>query len=474
MPALLGNVTTDVLLKHVVTQYNSLQELYANLVNSASDLLLSTQLSNLPSVVLPNVDQYVVHRLDIDAFDIEDLVIPSLVVLVAIVSLLFSLLLDYWSLRSRGTRTASDSQCSEPLHALMSIITPAYSQWPPYYLSAVNRGLLRREARLELPLSQLLTDVLSGAIELRSPDTDLPDLIAGTLQSQGWRVSLTVESGWHVDLTMRLAKARLARMIPQVGRCEPLLFITRIECRFDTQRRIKLRECSAVVGCYEELEESLTGVPVAAALGPENLSKVHFTFEKESQALENEGFLRAGGASPSRSTVGHNVLMLDAVPFAQLPAYIRAFQASLAPGMSAMLGFSTLGSSVQADSTQFLVASMPFLPRQYTHKPGSCDELPQSARRTLIPLLTSLNQVLELVSSGPSPLLVESVQNVSDQYAGFLQDYTRDLTYLSSARDKFVSRWGVAGWREERLLGSWEAALFSTTILSRWLILVRK
>lgn len=216
MPALLGNVTTDALLQHFWSQYDSLQELYTNLVDSASDLIL-TQLPNICSVTLPNVDQYVVHRLNIDAFDIEDLFIPSLVVLVALVSLLFSLLLDYWSLRSRGISTASISQRSEPLRALMSILTPTYSQWSPYYLSAARRGLKRGEARLELSLSQLLADVLSGAVELRSPDSDLADLFSGSLQSQGWRLSLTIESGWHLDLTMRLTRARLACMIPQVS-----------------------------------------------------------------------------------------------------------------------------------------------------------------------------------------------------------------------------------------------------------------
>lgn len=166
--------------------------------------------------------------------------------------------------------------------------------------------------------------------------------------------------------------------------------------------------------------------------------------------------------------------MLDAIPYHQVAAYIRAFQATLDPGLSAFIGFSTSGSSVQSDRDQFLLASIPFLPRRYIKTASSSVDFPQSARRTLTPLLTSFTQVLELITSGPSPLAVESVQNVSDGYIAFLEDYVQELTYLPSARDKFVSQWGMAGWREERLLGSWEAALFSSAIMSRWLVLVSK
>lgn len=166
--------------------------------------------------------------------------------------------------------------------------------------------------------------------------------------------------------------------------------------------------------------------------------------------------------------------MLDAVPYHQLAAYIHAFQCALPHGVSAMLGFSTLGPTVQSGSPQAIFASIPFLPRKNIKQVGTSTDLLPSSRRSLVPLLATLNEVLDLLTSLPSPLVIASVQNFSDGHAQSVEDYVEDLTYVPSVRKQFVSEWGMDGWREERLLGSWEAALFKVGILTRWLILVRK
>ena len=90
------------------------------------------------------------------------------------------------------------------------------------------------------------------------------------------------------------------------------------------------------------------------------------------------------------------------------------------------------------------------------------------------PLLTSLDGILRLILSGPAPLAVESVQNVSEQYASYLDRYVHELANLPKVRDKFVTQWGLAGWREERLLVTWEAALFRAGLMVRWVVLVTR
>ena len=72
------------------------------------------------------------------------------------------------------------------------------------------------ECRDGLILSKLINDTISGAIEIRSPEFDLTELISGGLEALGWRISLTVESSWRVDLGVRLEAAWLAGMLPQV------------------------------------------------------------------------------------------------------------------------------------------------------------------------------------------------------------------------------------------------------------------
>ena len=166
------------------------------------------------------------------------------------------------------------------------------------------------------------------------------------------------------------------------------------------------------------------------------------------------------------------ILMLDDIPYSSLTAYIRTFQESLAPNTSAMIGFSALGNPSLPNS-RFVMAALPFLPRKFIRSSRS-NELPPSVRRTLTPVLTSLENITQLLSSGPQSLVVESVQNVSDQYARFLQDYAEELVEKSDVRDRFVKCWGMEGWREEVLVGQWEAALFSAGVLKRWLVVVKK
>ena len=180
------------------------------------------------------------------------------------------------------------------------------------------------------------------------------------------------------------------------------------------------------------------------------------------------------------STGGRATLILDAVPYARVHAYIRAFQASVPPGAPVLLGFSTRGPAVSFMSASYVLAAVPFLQRKYVgastkmSTPNPPAKPYSSAARTIAPLMVSLQYVLKTLASGPHAMTIESVQNVSDQYAGYLQQHLRDLTDDAGIRARFAGRWGMDGWREERFMVAWEEALCRAGLLTRWVIFARK
>ena len=143
-----------------------------------------------------------------------------------------------------------------------------------------------------------------------------------------------------------------------------------------------------------------------------------------------------------------------------------------------MLGFSTYGDTPSFTHGAFVHAAIPFLARQHVTKraasrsTSSASAWCPSLDVQPTPLLTTLDGVISLLRSGSSPLVVEAVQNVSEQYASYLDRYVCELTDLPKVRDKFVAQWGMAGWREERLMVTWEAALFRAGLMLRWVVLV--
>lgn len=126
-----------------------------------------------------------------------------------------------------------------------------------------------------------------------------------------------------------------------------------------------------------------------------------------------------------------------------------------------------------------MLTALPFLPRKYvsmnrrSQRDSNTRPYP-SACRTVAPLMTSLDSIVKTLASGPSPLIIISVQNVSDQYANYLHAYVQDLTDNPGVRERFVERWTVEGWREERFMATWEESLCRAGLLTRWVVLARK
>ena len=64
--------------------------------------------------------------------------------------------------------------------------------------------------------------------------------------------------------------------------------------------------------------------------------------------------------------------------------------------------------------------------------------------------------------------------NVSDEYADHLDEQAERLVTSEATRTKFQETWGMEGWREERLVATWEAALVRAEVLTRWVVVVEK
>ncbi|KIP12339.1 hypothetical protein PHLGIDRAFT_113814 [Phlebiopsis gigantea 11061_1 CR5-6] len=338
----------------------------------------------------------------------------ELYVLIALCFALLGLLYSIYCCRRGGVREHPDSpRLHAPLHALLSFLTPVTSIWPEEYLRIAQSSLSHSSSRLRVPLRTLLRDVLRGTVELRYPSADLPSFILNTHTSLGWSIT------------------------PSIG-----------------IRPLKPRSPALP-------DFSRTPFPEAAS---DYKSKLNANPQAPAMALSLSS--------------GMTMLVLDAVPYSCLPAYIRSFQRGLPSGSSAMLGFSTYGNRPSFIRGSFVYAAIPFLARQHVTKQAASRSGSSSYARCPsldiqpTPLMTTLNGVLNLLTSGSSPLVVESVQNVSEQYASYLDRYARELTDLPKVRDKFVAQWGIAGWREERLMVTWEAALFRAGLMLRWVVLV--
>ena len=104
-----------------------------------------------------------------------------------------------------------------PLNALLNFLTPTTSIWPEFYLHIAQCGLINRSAQLNIPLMQLLRELLHGDTELRYPTADLPSFISNTHSSDGWRIKPSVEIYWHVYVAFQIIRLRLSRLSPLVS-----------------------------------------------------------------------------------------------------------------------------------------------------------------------------------------------------------------------------------------------------------------
>ncbi|KAJ7256499.1 hypothetical protein B0H12DRAFT_1232828 [Mycena haematopus] len=266
-------------------------------------------------------------------------------------------------------------------------------------------------------MASLINRVCDGAVEIRNYG-DLPDLFSETLLVYGWRVCLAVDAAWNFEV---------------------------------------LRW---VVASY--FSWSLRG-PVSKYRP--SLKRAHNTSKP-----------KPSGQSPVFSITSNAHLDLDYLPFSNLEPSLLELRTTLAPGTFVTLEFTTLAPHVAFLSPHFTICAVPFLPRRHLRSATKIAPCWIHPTRTATPLQASLHRILELLTAaGPGvALALENVSNVSKQYADGLNAAAEHLEGASGTRAAFIGQWGEAGWREQRLMMGWEAALFSAGLLMRWVVVVRK
>ncbi|KAH9852695.1 hypothetical protein C2E23DRAFT_778581 [Lenzites betulinus] len=333
-----------------------------------------------------------------------------------------------------GTRAA--------LVSLYAFITPTQSFWPPQYLSIARAAATSRDKALHLPLGTLYSDLLDDVVELRYLGEHLPLLFANKL-SLPTPIRLHIELFWWGKLLWFMFSCYMRSSRPFVT------LITKHEGANNIAN--PALPCSPPPPYPRATEDLADACPTSTPP-----STLFF-----SMLYEN---------APSVS--------LDCVPYHTLERAIRKLQNTLASGSHLTIGLTTrAGPAAQTfNDPRTILTALPFLPRAYlrgrSSKPAGAGGPNES--RTTTPLFATLPRVLELLTSGPAPLNVVLVRNVSTEYAVFLRRSAHALDDDWEIRDAFVREWGAEAWREERVCTMWEAALVDAGMLTGWAVVVRK
>ncbi|KAH9952075.1 hypothetical protein B0H21DRAFT_12441 [Amylocystis lapponica] len=385
-------------------------------------------------------------------------------VILAVVSALSLLLL---SIRPSRTAPLHVVKQRNTLQVLRLFLTPTRSFWPETYLKAARRSAVSRDTSIIIPLRSLVDDILAGRMELRNTMLDLPELVAKTLKFRGWEVRLRLEmswwtcvSGWILAAHFELPKPNL---YVQLGEWMYAL-------AFDSVHNLQMPDAgNRFNSSTREFSGSSSVTPFPTmdarqANDPNTMPKLDF-------------IPRLPGPA--------QILCMDTIPHPHLETAIRTIQSSLETGAYIILKFTTRGPSVSFMSTSFVFAALPFLPRRHVRNNAPSDAFqarlsssPSTshvpAARMTAPLFNSLSTVLGLLTTGPTPLTVHSVKNISEERATSLNAYVHQLEDDTVLRAEFASRWGMEGWREEKFYAAWEAALLASVLLEEWLVVVQK
>jgi hypothetical protein len=156
---------------------------------------------------------------------------------------------------------------------------------------------------------------------------------------------------------------------------------------------------------------------------------------------------------------------LDVVPYRDLETELRRIQAPYQAGSLITVEFSCLASDIAFMSAQFILCAIPLLPRAFGKRT-------KRNLRTSTLLLTRLETIISLLLSLSCRIVC--VDNVSSRRAAILQALEMDLAGNKSQRADCIKNFGLAGWREERFMFAWEAALLISGNLVRWRIMLKK
>lgn len=148
----------------------------------------------------------------------------ALLFLLAGLILIYVLIPCVRNFRRTHSQASNAQQFRLPLQALITVITPTESRWSAYYHNVARCNSSARDPYIQLSLSRLWNDLLSGTVELLRPELSLPDLITDQLYAYGWKFRLTVDSGWMLGCMLRVLAARLACVLPRVSTATCICF----------------------------------------------------------------------------------------------------------------------------------------------------------------------------------------------------------------------------------------------------------
>ena len=169
-------------------------------------------------------------------------------------------------------------------------------------------------------------------------------------------------------------------------------------------------------------------------------------------------------------------ISLDQVAYTLLEPAIRALQSSMDGDRSLTLVFTTLGEHVPWLSNNVALAALPFSPllnRAHAPKNNRNTLGRHSYHHAPAPFFSSLSKILQLLASGPSPLAITAVFNLSEENAKAFNAYAESLWEDKILMRRFIQQRGIETWRAEQLRASWEGACLTTRLIEKWAIVVR-
>ncbi|KAH7923480.1 hypothetical protein BV22DRAFT_1130626 [Leucogyrophana mollusca] len=399
-----------------------------------------------------------------------------------------------WAFLRHHARTQREdvSQTHSALEALLAIASPTCSLWPRRYIDLARAAALRPARRFALPLSALMDDIYTGAIELRDPVEDLPRLLGRGTPVYAWTIALRVERTWFFAVLDWLAFAK-------VDNFRGFLMLTDLMLSFAIG---VLRSAAVVPPQSTPIPDPLV-LPLISICRGAHLDVVH---------------------------------ALDTLPYAHLEQFIGALKARhsnsintlesrTTPRTRTIFEFTALAPGVSFLSAAYIAAAVPFLPRRHTrsdlsHPSRGSRNTPDAGnpqgnassqgtdlpQRTTTPLQISLPRVIELLKL--HALTIQSITNVSRAYAallvethdalggeqvrreddslgrceddspahhdahGLMDHHAQDQDRDQGSAQAFITKWGPSAWREHRFLLAWEAALFASGSLERWVVVL--
>ncbi|KAL0581135.1 hypothetical protein V5O48_000924 [Marasmius crinis-equi] len=150
-------------------------------------------------------------------------------------------------------------------------------------------------------------------------------------------------------------------------------------------------------------------------------------------------------------------LFLDSIPQSDIEDALSKFLVRLPSGNRAKVVFTARNPHIRFMSKSFLYCAIPFV----------------SNDKAATSLSASLDYVVSRVSRAPGVRIL-SVTNVSAGYAMSLYEAENELVDDSDTRTRFIEHRGEEAWRKERLLLVWEAGLYASGLLDRWVVVVER